>query len=290
MELNIEKVTVPAKIVWNREEVKKAVAEATERYKALVYNDDQMKEAKKDRAMLVKAAGGIKSGRLTVKRQLLEPYEVFSAETDEVLKDINEAVSNIDAQVKAFTDREKQEKLNAIKEVYEDICPYDWLTLDQIYDKTWLNKTKKIEAVKLEMVEKLNAIHKDVDLIGATFPADSIEYASAKAYYINNGLSIGDAIKYGHDVKAAKEAQERAKQEQQRQPEPEPEVIARGDQEKEITPDTTPEETPVQPEIKTYRYTVLIDAPEDKLSVLNTLFPKLKPEGITYKIIKKEEI
>lgn len=48
-------------IVWNHEEIEKAVAEKMSYYRGLVYTEDQIIEAKKDRAALNKFVAALKS-------------------------------------------------------------------------------------------------------------------------------------------------------------------------------------------------------------------------------------
>lgn len=54
MELRVNEVTIPEKISFNYEELKAELTEKVAFYETLVYTDDQVKEAKADRATLNK--------------------------------------------------------------------------------------------------------------------------------------------------------------------------------------------------------------------------------------------
>lgn len=64
-------------IVWNADEIAAAVAEKVGYYKNLVYTEDQIAEAKKDRAALNKFISALKAKDREIKTLCLKPYEVF---------------------------------------------------------------------------------------------------------------------------------------------------------------------------------------------------------------------
>ena len=92
-------------IEWNHEEIKKEIAEKVEYYKNLVYTDNQIKEAKADRAALNKFVKALEDKRKEVKKQCLAPYEDFEANMKEIIAVVNEPIALIDSQIK---DHEKQ--------------------------------------------------------------------------------------------------------------------------------------------------------------------------------------
>ena len=64
-------------IEWNYEELKAELSQKLEQYKGLVYTEDQIKEAKADRAKLNALATAIDGKRKELKKQCLQPYEQF---------------------------------------------------------------------------------------------------------------------------------------------------------------------------------------------------------------------
>lgn len=69
------------KIGWNKEQIMNAVAEITKQYTGLTYTEEQMQDAKKDRATLNAMRKDISDRRIQVKKALMAPYEAFEADT-----------------------------------------------------------------------------------------------------------------------------------------------------------------------------------------------------------------
>lgn len=63
------------KIGWNKEQIMNAVAEITKQYTGLTYTEEQMQDAKKDRATLNAMRKDISDRRIQVKKALMAPYE-----------------------------------------------------------------------------------------------------------------------------------------------------------------------------------------------------------------------
>lgn len=74
-------------IEWNHEEIKREVAERVRYYKNLAYTDDQIADAKKDRATLNKFVQELEATRKAVKKQCLAPYEDFEKKIKERKRD-----------------------------------------------------------------------------------------------------------------------------------------------------------------------------------------------------------
>ncbi len=68
------------KIGWNKEQIMNAVAEITKQYTGLTYTEEQMQDAKKDRATLNAMRKDISDRRIQVKKALMAPYEAFEAD------------------------------------------------------------------------------------------------------------------------------------------------------------------------------------------------------------------
>lgn len=145
---------------WNYEELKKSLTEALENYKGLIYTEDTINQAKKDRAGLNKLADAIDARRKEMKARYLSPYEEFEAQAKELTALVKRQASEIDAQVKAFEDAKKAEKLEHIKAKYTEIMA-DLVALvpyEKIHNKKWLNVTVKMSSIEAEIVEKAESI------------------------------------------------------------------------------------------------------------------------------------
>ena len=67
-------------IKWNKEELEAAVRQKMANYENTVYTEDNIKQAKADRAELNKLTKAIEERRKMVKKIINEPYEIFEAE------------------------------------------------------------------------------------------------------------------------------------------------------------------------------------------------------------------
>ena len=83
------------KIGWNKEQITSTVENIISQYTGLAYTEEQMKEAKKDRAILNAMKTDISNRRIQVKKALMAPYEVFEAEVKEVVAKIDEPIAMI---------------------------------------------------------------------------------------------------------------------------------------------------------------------------------------------------
>ena len=86
-------------IGWNKEQITKYVSEVTNQYKGIAYTDEQIPDAKKDRAALNALKKNISDGRIQVKNALMAPYYAFESEVKEVVALIDEPIAMIDQQI-----------------------------------------------------------------------------------------------------------------------------------------------------------------------------------------------
>lgn len=96
-------------IDWNFEELKQEITGKAETYKNLVYSDEQMREAKKDRAKLRKLNSALNEKKKEIKNQIMAPYMGFENQIKELMGIVNDAVDNIDLQVKGYEEGLRQE-------------------------------------------------------------------------------------------------------------------------------------------------------------------------------------
>ena len=162
MELRIEPITMPEVIEFNFEELKEQVTKKVAMYKNLVYTDDQVKEAKADRAALNKFVKSLSDERIRVKKQCLKPYEEFESKINELTAIVNEPIQLIDKQVKEYEEKQKAEKLESIKELFETIGFQSFVKLENIFDQKWLNAGTSMKKIEDFMNEKKFQIGNDV--------------------------------------------------------------------------------------------------------------------------------
>lgn len=195
MELRIEPVTMPEVIEFNFEELKEQVTNKVAMYKNLVYTDEQVKEAKADRAALNKFIKNLSDERIRVKKQCLKPYEEFEAKINELVAIVNEPIQMIDKQVKEYEEQKKAEKENAIRELFASTGFQSFVTLEMIFDPKWLNASVSMKKIEEQMTERIYQIGNDVMTI-SQLPEFSFE---AMEMY-KQTLDLSKAIQEGQKL------------------------------------------------------------------------------------------
>lgn len=108
MELKIEEIQAPAKISWNFEELKAEISAKVQHYEMLVYDEDQMRTAKKDRAALNKLKKALNDERIKQEREYMKSFNEFKAQVNELIKIIEKPITAIDTQIKAYEEKRKE--------------------------------------------------------------------------------------------------------------------------------------------------------------------------------------
>lgn len=182
------------KIGWNKDEIKKAVISITEQYKGLAYTEEQLQEAKKDRAMLNAMKKDISDRRIQVKNALLEPYNVFESEVKEVVALIDEPIEMIGKQIEAYEDKVREEKNTALAQFFsENIGELsEVVSYDRIFNPKWLNKTASLSSCKAEIQKIIDEINTDLAAIISS--VDEKYQVFAKDYYLQHGFNLSKAL------------------------------------------------------------------------------------------------
>lgn len=147
-------------ISWNYAELKQQLEAGLASYKGLAYGDDQIGEAKKDRARLNKLADAIDGKRKEMKSLYLRPYEAFEAQAKELVGMVKATVKEIYDQVKAYEATKKEEKHQSILEQYHamignlaELVPYE-----RLHNPKWLNVSVGMGAICQELGNKIDRI------------------------------------------------------------------------------------------------------------------------------------
>lgn len=151
----------------NFEAVKEWLTAELEPYANMVVTPEGMSDAKKTRADIRKVGDSIDSQRKAVKKEWMRPYEVFESKVKELTGIVNEAVSNIDVQIKEMENAEKEAKRqrlwNLFTESSSDIREY--IEFEDIFDKKWLNATFPETDAANAIVKQLDDIRDGLDAI-----------------------------------------------------------------------------------------------------------------------------
>ncbi len=198
------------KISWNHEEIKKEVTEKVSYYTNLVYTDEQIKEAKADRAKLNKFANVLDDKRKEIKKQCLAPYNDFEEKIKEIVAVVMEPIGMIDKQVKEYEEEKRQEKYKTIKEYWDaKELPFP-IELDRVLDKKWLNASTSLKSVHSAIDSIISTVEKDLVTL-----LDLPEFSFEAVEVYKSTLSVSNAIQEGRrlsDIQKRKLESEKQKE------------------------------------------------------------------------------
>lgn len=193
MELKVNTPTFPEVIEFNFEELKQEITERASAYMNLVYTDDQISDAKKDRATLNKFVKALSDERIKIKKDCLKPFEDFEAKIKELDAIVKKAIDNIDNQVKVAEEQKKTEKLAQIQDYWDRVTsPEHPLTLQRVMNPKWLNATTSMKSIHEEINGILAKYAEDLATL-QNLPEFSFE--AIEVY--KTTLDLGKAIQEG---------------------------------------------------------------------------------------------
>lgn len=196
--------------IENFEELKKELSERTEKYKNLIYSDEQMAVAKTDRASLRKLVEALESRRKEYKKHCLKPYEDFEKDVKTLVAIVNEPIQMIDEQVKGFEALKREEKQTNLECFFYRYNPFEWLKFEKILDEKWLNASFKTEKVIEEIQARIEQIKKDLETL-SNLPDFSFEATEEYKHLldINKAISEGLRLSEMQKRKAEQEADQK---------------------------------------------------------------------------------
>lgn len=209
MELKIYSPTADKqieKIKWNNEELKKEVAQKLEYYKNIVYDETEIKEAKKDLARLKKFVEALENKRKEIKKQCLALYEEFEKEEKEIVAMFSATTSSIDSQIKNFEQARKDKKLDEIKGLFVSAEFPEWVSFEQIFDERWLNVSVSVKNIETQIKNAREQIEKDLEMLRA-LPDFAFEAEQIYKHTFNVQKAITEA-KTAYELQKAKEKYE----------------------------------------------------------------------------------
>lgn len=282
-------------IKWNYEEIKAEVIAQSESYATAVYTDDLIKQAKADRAKLNKFVKAIKDRRTDVRKKLLAPDEEFGRQVDEIVGIVQAAISNIDAQVKNYESKVRQEKIDKLRTEFDSMVGdmSKILPFERVYVPEWSNATFSISKAKGIMQETIEAVRNGINTIGNS---DS-PYAGDMMKVFLETYDIGKAMERRNQLE--EEAKRRAAYEEERKRQQEErDRQAAEEARKQALLQHIPED--VRPAVK-QGINAVVDRPEPEPkqwvafeALLDTHHAQLlaaffRSQGIEFRAIKKED-
>lgn len=150
MELKVQNYDLPSVIQFNYDELRTTLTEKCHEYEVMVYTDEQIKQAKSDRANLNKLKSALNAERIRREKEYMQPFNEFKGKINEIISIIDKPTSIIDARVKEFEQKKKDEKRDQIRALFEEMQFPKYITLEKVWDDTWLNSSCSLSRIKEE--------------------------------------------------------------------------------------------------------------------------------------------
>lgn len=238
-------------IDFNYEEMKLKLSEKMKQYSDIVVTTDTKVIAKKDVASLRKLKKELSDRRIKVKKEYNKPYDEFKIKVDELTGLIDGPIELIDNQVKELEEREREEKREKIKGIYNDLIgdTKEYLPLEKIYNKKWENVSTTLKTVEEEIEEVVTSVNLSIDSIkGMNSEVEEKALEQFKA-----DLSLTNAIAYinkHEQTKAEIIAKQKAEEERKQRAEEERKQRAEEERIREEERKRVAEETRIREEAR----------------------------------------
>lgn len=225
-------------IEWNFEELKAEITAASQEYAASVYTDENIRGAKADRAKLNKFVDALNGKRTEIRKKLLAPDEQFGREVKELTGIIQGAIENIDAQIKDYERRQREEKTKKVREIYEDNIQdlEKYLPFERVFRPEFANAGTTLKSIREEITGKIQQVAEGLAVLNEIDSpyAEEMKESFLKSYDLNTALAEGNRLAAAEQRRkeyAAAQEKERAEREARRKEEAS-RVIAAGREEK----------------------------------------------------------
>lgn len=213
--LNSADVNLPQSIA-NLEQLKEELIPRLEKYNNLIVTEDSIKAAKDDKAALNKLKKAIEEQRISIKKMYLEPYNVLESQCKEVVALIDAPVKAIDSQIKKFEEIEKQNKYKELEAAFTALHAPEWVTINDVLNPKWENKTQKLDSLKTEMAESVSKLNEDFSKLSEMYGESPIYLPVLNRYKQTKDFSQTAVYAVQLEQEYKKEQERKAEEEKKR--------------------------------------------------------------------------
>lgn len=168
LQLSVQKIEL-GELTTNAIAIRDKVKELLVNYTADNYTEDNIEDAKKDKAMLNTTSKKLNDKRIELEKQFMSPFIEFKDVVIETTTMIKEASSQIDTIVKEVENKAKEQKKTEIQKVFDELVGKEAISniisLEMLFDERYLNKTFEIDKVEKDLFDKIRKIVNDLEAI-----------------------------------------------------------------------------------------------------------------------------
>lgn len=243
LELVVSEKTLGS-LTTNAKQIRDMVKAALPKYDIVNYNDDNIDQAKKDKASLNKAAKALNSKRLEIEREFMKPFGEFKEVVTETVNLISKCSGKIDMIVKQ-NEQQYREKKRATIKTYFDGLNVNLIDFSKVFKTQWLNKTASMKSVCTDIDSIFVKVENDL----SSLKEFGDDYDVLRTYYIDS-LDVESTKAY---AKRLIEQRERIKQEEAKVAENETKRLLQIKEEEKINTDSPAKEVPTPDVSETIR-------------------------------------
>lgn len=177
--------------IVNYEELKAEVADIVKPYTTMVVDISNLKTGKEIVAKLNKVSKILNDTRIKSQKKYMEAFEHGKSQFDELIDIIGTATANLKNQINEIEDEYTKVKKEKIEDTFNGVFTLGLISLNQIYDNKWENKTYKLETIREEMETKKEQIKKDIEVLKSIVKGDKVTYLLNEYF---KTLSMADAL------------------------------------------------------------------------------------------------
>lgn len=198
LELIVSEKTLGS-LTTNAIQIRDMVKAALPMYDIANYNDENIDQAKKDKAALNKAAKALNAKRLEIEKEFMKPFGEFKDIVTETVKLIGDCSAKIDTVVKQNEQQYKDRKLAVIRSYFDD-GNANLIDFGKVFKSEWLNKSASMKYIQADIEKIFAKVDSDLEAIKG-FGED---FDVLRTYYMDT-LNISATILYANRLKEQRE-------------------------------------------------------------------------------------
>lgn len=136
---------------------------------SITLTEDNIKDVKKILANANKAVKALNDKRIAIKKEILEPYEVFNQQIKDIEKIVKDADERLRDEVRELDEKARDQKEKDIQLLWERrVFQYEYASIMDFYEfleSKYLNKSFSISKVEDEMVDFLEKSENDLKVL-----------------------------------------------------------------------------------------------------------------------------
>ena len=169
-ELQVVVNQTPGTVTWNYEDLKKAIANALKVFKETEYDDSNIAQAKKDRAMLNKLSKQVNDRKKEIKEKCLEPFKPIDEEAKDLVAIIQEPIKVIDERLDEYEKARKAKAKAVIMDYMEEAFKgidreVAQKAEDELYNTKWENATARKSEWQTAIDKRAEILRSDLTIL-----------------------------------------------------------------------------------------------------------------------------